>query len=90
MSKDDPKKHRVDRRFLSAQPHEIAYVRRKLARENPGHGPARILEVIHAARAAVAPSESRTLVMAVCHFMLNPPPLPPAPRAPKGKGKRKR
>lgn len=70
--KDDPKKHLVDRRFLSSQAHEIAYVRRKLAKENPGRSPAEIARAVDAARAHIAPSESRQLVMAICRLMLNP------------------
>lgn len=83
MSKDDPKKHRVDRRFLSGQPHEIAYVRRKLARENPGRDPADIERMIHAVRALVAPSESRAYFMLVCRLALNPPAPPARPGKPR-------
>lgn len=78
MSKDDPKKHRVDRRFLAGQAHEIAYVLRKLVREYPHRDPADIERLIHAVRAEISPSESRAYFILVCRFALNPPLAPAA------------
>lgn len=70
--KDDPRKHRVDRRFLSSQRHEIDYVVRKLARSYPHRDTADVRRVVHAVRALIAPSESRAYFMLVCDFALRP------------------
>ncbi len=70
--KDDPRKRRVDRRFLSSQPHEIDYVVRKLARAHPHRSPDDVRRIVHAVRALVSPSESRAYFMLVCEFALRP------------------
>jgi hypothetical protein len=69
--KDDPKKHRVDRRFVSSQPHEIAYVERKLARLYPAHSAAEIRLTVRAVKALITPSEGRRRFMAVCATVLS-------------------
>jgi hypothetical protein len=70
--RDNPKKTRLDRKLISSQDHEIAYVRRKLARENPHRSPEEILRAITAVKKLISPSDSRARFMLVCHFMLNP------------------
>ena len=70
--KDDPRKRRVDRRFLSSQRHEIDYVVRKLARAYPHRTPDDVRRVVKAVRALIAPSESRAYFMLVCDFALRP------------------
>ena len=70
--KDDPRKRRVDRRFLSGQHHEIDYVVRKLARAYPHRAPDDVRRVVGAVRALIAPSESRAYFMLVCEFALRP------------------
>lgn len=68
--KDDPKKHRIDARFLSSQPHELVYLRRKLARMYPKRTAEEIALAIPAVRKAIQPSESRPHFMAVIDLML--------------------
>ena len=70
--KDDPRKRRVDRRFLSGQAHEIDYVVRKLTRMYPEHAPDHVRRIVEAVRALIAPSESRAYFMLVCDFALRP------------------
>jgi hypothetical protein len=70
--KDDPRKRRVDRRFLSGQRHEIDYVVRKFARTYPHRTSDDIRRVVEAVRALIAPSESRAYFMLVCDFALRP------------------
>jgi len=70
--KDDPRKRRVDRRFLSAQAHEIDYVVRKFARVYPHRTRDDIRRVVDAVRSLISPSESRAYFMLVCEFALRP------------------
>ena len=70
--KDDPRKRRVDRRFLSSQQHEIDYVVRRLVRAHPHRTPDDIRRVVAAVRNLIAPSESRAYFMVVCEFALRP------------------
>jgi len=70
--KDDPRKRRVDRRFLSSQRHEIEYVVRKLAKAHPHRDRADIRRIVHAVRALNVPSKGRAYFMLVCEFALRP------------------
>lgn len=71
--KDDPRKRHVDRRFLSSQPHEIAYVKRRLRSLYPHRTREEIDFALLAARLAVKRSEGRRRIMVLCHYLLRHP-----------------
>ena len=70
--KDDPRKRRVDRRFLSGQKHEIDHVVRKFVRMYPHRAPDDVRRVVKAVRSLIAPSAGRAHFMLVCEFALRP------------------
>lgn len=72
-SKDDPKKRRVDRRFLSAQTHEEAYMARRLRSLYPHRSKAEVEFALLAARLAVKRSEGRGRILVLCHYLLRHP-----------------
>lgn len=67
---DHPLKKRLDRRLVSTQAHEQNYLRRTLQKRYPWRDRDEIAFAIVAARLAVAPSEARDRVLAICHELL--------------------
>lgn len=72
-TKDDPGKRHIDRRFLSSQPHEIAYVKRRLRTLYPHRTREEIDVALLAARLAIKRSEGRRRIMVLCHYLLRHP-----------------
>lgn len=69
-SKDDPKKRRVDRRFLSSQKHEEAYMVKRLRALYPHRSRAEVELALLAARITVKRSEGRQRILVLCHYLL--------------------
>lgn len=70
---DDPKKRRVDRRFLSSQRHEEAYIARVLRKHYPHRSKAEVDLALLAARMTVKRSEGRRRILVLCHYLLRHP-----------------
>lgn len=67
---DDPSKHRVDRRFVSWQSHEIAYAKRRLKALYPTRSAVEITEAVAAVKWMMGASESRKSFMVLCDLLL--------------------